>query len=861
MKQHRFTEQELAFLDGLRIPCAVFQLVDGKIVTLALSEGFRQLFGYTDRQEAMDFMNRNMYKDTHPDDVERITEAARAFIRNGGRYEVVFRARTRDRADYRIIHAQGEHIMTDTGVRLGQVWYTDEGPYEEGEDTSGTGLNSQLSAALHEESILRGSYYDRLTGLPNLAYFFELAETEKVELRSRGEEATLVYADLNGMKYYNYSNGFAEGDRLLRYIGRVMADIFGAGRCCHIGADRFAAVAREKGLEDDIQRLIQRVAEYSEGKPLPLRVGIYPGSLEDVPVSTAYDRAKVACDALQRSEKSAFKFFTAELSEKEKLRRYIQENIDRAIAEKWITVYYQPIVRAVSQRVCDEESLARWIDPEKGFLSPAEFIPQLEETGQIYKLDLCVLEQTLEKIRRTKQAGLHMVPHSINLSRKDFDACDIVEEIRSRVDASGIPREMITIEITESVIGRDPEFMKQQIIRFRNLGFPVWMDDFGSGYSSLDVLQTIPFDLIKFDMSFLRKLDEGENGKIILTELMRMATALGVDTVCEGVETKEQLRFLEEIGCSKLQGYYFTKPLPFESILERYQSGKQIGYENPAESAYYETIGRVNLYDLAMISSQDENVIHNAFNTIPMGIIEVNEDSTRFTRSNPSYREFIRRFYGLDLSAMGPDFVKYGSAFMRNIVQTCCEQGGRTFYDEKMPDGSVVHSFARKVSTNPVTGSVAVSVAVLSVASEQEGATYAEIARALASDYYNIYVVDLDEEEKFIEYTSAPGRSDLAVERHGTDFFATARRDTMTRIYKEDQAFFLAWFTKENVIAELDAHGFFTTTYRLVDTGEPMFVNMKITRLQGSNRIILGVSIIDAQMKHLRSRKFSEPTN
>lgn len=131
---------------------------------------------------------------------------------------------------------------------------------------------------------------------------------------------------------------------------------------------------------------------------------------------------------------------------------------------------------------------------------------------------------------------------------------------------AGIERGKVTIEITESIIGSDFTFMKEQITRFRELGFPVWMDDFGSGYSSLDVLQSLKFDLIKFDMGFLRKVDEGNNGKIILTELMKMAVALGLETVCEGVETEEQADFLQEIGCSRLQGYLFSKPKPFEQM-------------------------------------------------------------------------------------------------------------------------------------------------------------------------------------------------------------------------------------------------------------------------------------------------------
>ena len=171
------------------------------------------------------------------------------------------------------------------------------------------------------------------------------------------------------------------------------------------------------------------------------------------------------------------------------------------------------------------------------------------------------------------------------------------------------------------------------------------------------------------------------------------------------------------------------------------------------------------------------------------------------------------------------------------------------FYDEKMPDGSIVHSFARRTGVNRVNGDVAVAVVVLSISDPDDGESYADIARALAADYYNIYVVDLDT-DRYIEYTSQVGGEDLAMERHGTDFFASARRDTMTRIYAQDRESFLHWFSKENIIRELDTQGVFTTTYRLVDSGTPMFANMKITRMQpGSNRIILGISIVDTYMQ------------
>ena len=190
-----------------------------------------------------------------------------------------------------------------------------------------------------------------------------------------------------------------------------------------------------------------------------------------------------------------------------------------------------------------------------------------------------MLDQVLAKMQLLQERGIPVVPHSVNLSRSDFGSCDIVEEIRTRVDAAGIDRGNISIEITESIIGKDFDFMKEQVARFQALGFPVWIDDFGSGYSSLDVLQSIRFDLIKFDMSFMRKLDEGEDGKIILTQMMRMATELGVDTICEGVETEPQSRFLRSIGCSKLQGFYYCRPMSLAELLARREAGTLIDYE------------------------------------------------------------------------------------------------------------------------------------------------------------------------------------------------------------------------------------------------------------------------------------------
>ena len=473
--------------------------------------------------------------------------------------------------------------LTAASQRLADADYDVELDYK-GKDEVGALTNAfqkmrdQLKANI--EDLNRKVITDDLTGLSNQRHFFDLAIEERDRLLDEGKQPVMLYFNLLGMKLFNRQYGFAEGDKLIQEMADVLTRNFGDTAIGRFGQDHFAVVSDEERLEEKLEDVFRECQGRNDGKTLPVSVGIYRNSMEDVSVSIACDRAKFACDKNRGSYVSSFRYFDEDMRGQTETIRHIIGHFEEALRENWIAVHYQPIIRAASGKVCDEEALSRWIDPVKGPLSPAEFIPALEGAGLIYRLDLYVLDQVLQKIKLQEESGLPIVPHSINLSRSDFDSCDIVEEIRTRVDAAGVDHGKITIEITESIIGSNFDFMKEQVKRFQELGFPVWMDDFGSGYSSLDVLEGIRFDLIKFDMGFTRRLGEGDEGKIILTELVKMVNELGIDTICEGVETEEQSRFLREIGCSKLQGFYYCKAIPLSEILERYERGIQIGYED-----------------------------------------------------------------------------------------------------------------------------------------------------------------------------------------------------------------------------------------------------------------------------------------
>ena len=854
MERYYFSEHEQSLMENMQIPFAIFQLVDQSIVTLVVSDGFCELIGSNNRRKVYDAMDHDTYRNVHPDDVARLGNAVYRFMKDGGRLESVYRLKKQNGSEYQVIHAYGKHIFTETGIRLAQIWYADEGVFSEGRTHEGTGLSESLSRALQEESILRASYYDYLTGLPSMTYFFELAEAGKDAILKDGENPALLYMDFQGMKFYNTRHSFAEGDNLLRAFARIIIRIFGAERCCRIGADHFAVQTEESGLEEKIRAMFAECREINDGKTLPLHVGIYRRQDENVHTSVACDRAKLACKALRGRYGMAVNYYSQDLNDDEEKKQYVTENIDKAIEEKWIQVYYQPIIRVANEKVCDEEALSRWIDPVRGFLSPADFIPALEESKLIYKLDLYVVEQILEKIKKMAEAGLYLIPQSVNLSRSDFDSCDIVEEIRRRVDEAGIDRSLLTIEITESTVGSDSEFMKAQVERFQELGFHVWMDDFGSGYSSLDVLQSIHFDLIKLDMRFMQQYNKSDEARIILTELIKMAIGLGVETVCEGVEKTEQTEFLREIGCTKAQGYLYSKPIPFDEILKMVESGKDIRFENPEETGYYATLGRINLYDITVIASEGDDSFRRFFDTLPMAIMEVHGDKAKFARCNKSYRDFSKRLFRTNVENWEFDFSNLhrskSAAFMGAVLR-CAREGSRAMVDEPVDERTTVHSFLRRVAVNPVTGTAAVAIAVLAVMAENgdSGASFADVTRALSSDYINLYYVDI-ETGQFIEYTPDANRENLTVERRGEDFFAASAREAKLFIYKEDLDYFIRSFSKENVMHILDEYGKFTLTYRLLMDGMPTYVHMKAVRMRTDRKhIIVGVSNVDAQMR------------
>ena len=432
-------------------------------------------------------------------------------------------------------------------------------------------------------------FFDSLTGLPNLGYCRIRGENYVEGLLNAGKTPAVVFFDIIGMKLYNNANGFSSGNEFLIHFAAVLKKQFADNLVCRSTNDHFVVVADIANLEEKLCEVRKYVKSMVSKISMDLYVGICEADT-DSDILDAIEKAKLACNIQKKKGDKFIRQYDEDLHRTLMLHNYVVNHIDEAIANGYIKVYYQPVVRTISETFCGMEALARWIDPEKGFLNPGEFIGALEESKQIHKLDSHVIELVCREMREQLDQGYPVVPVSFNLSRLDFTGCDIFEVVEGILEKYKIERDYIRVEITESIMASD-SYIQHEIERFRLVGYEVWMDDFGSGYSSLNTLKDYKFDELKIDMAFLSNFNEVS--RTIISSMVRMAKSLGLKTLAEGVETKEQMEFLKSIGCEKVQGYYYGKPQPLKATMEHMETSG-IVIEDSNTRAVYSKIGRLD---------------------------------------------------------------------------------------------------------------------------------------------------------------------------------------------------------------------------------------------------------------------------
>ncbi len=416
---------------------------------------------------------------------------------------------------------------------------------------------------------------DDLTGIHNMHKFEIEAKEYMAASIAAGKYPLYLLFDVEHFRTFNDHFDYSGGNQLLIRLARLIRDTFPDEPTARSAIDDFVVLTNAEDYAERISKIREEIrTAYATETYLDVKVGAFRTKSDTVSPRQAADRAAYALKRIHNNENECFIEYDDAMSREYSLRQYVLNNLEKAINEGYIQVYYQPVVWSAGEKLAGCEALVRWIDPEMGFMSPGLFIPTLEEGRQIHKLDLCVYEKVCQRIRDCLDMGLPVLPTSLNFSRLDFELMDAVGELEKLVQKYNVPREYLHVEITESAVTHDLSGLKHAMDRLHGLGYTIWLDDFGSGYSSMNVLKDFNFDVLKIDMEFLRNFHNNENARKIISSVINLADELNMATLCEGVETEEAISFLKEAGCGKLQGYYYSKPVPYEEILKMIEEGK-----------------------------------------------------------------------------------------------------------------------------------------------------------------------------------------------------------------------------------------------------------------------------------------------
>lgn len=553
MKEYQFSDAERDILEKLPYMMAVFQVVDGDVRTIFTTDRMRQAFSM-DHETIKSSLNTSLFRFLYPDDIPKVSLAGRKFADGETSCNIQFRVKLPGMEDYHIWHCQGERLVMPDGAKLAFFLYSDL-----------TLQKSGLRRSDREYDSFQKDYlfHDSLTGLGNMKFLNTFGMQEVARLRLEGKKAAMVYSNVTGMKAYNGRYGIEAGDSLLKKIASLLRKHFPDSVSVRLyGGDHFLVLCDGNGVTDKLDAIGKEYAGLPYSGRFALSFGVYFAQEKD-DITVMSDRSRFA---MTQASPGGWSIYDPEKDAAYWKEQYVLNCFDEALAKRWIKVYYQPVYNIRTGKLESMEALSRWQDPEKGLLSPVSFIPTLEKNHLTWKLDHYVLRTVLSDIRKRLDLGDKVCPVSVNFAREDLEHENALHDIISAFDEFRVSRSLVAFEITERDLAKDDELFRSIVNSLRQHGFEIWVDDFGSGYSSLNVMHYYRFDRIKMDLTFLRYLDDNDGvNRYLMESVVEIARKLGIKTLAEGVETKDHLDFLQSIDCDTAQGYFYSKPQPLES--------------------------------------------------------------------------------------------------------------------------------------------------------------------------------------------------------------------------------------------------------------------------------------------------------
>lgn len=503
-------------------------------------------------------------------------------------------------------------------------------------DKSTAGRDGEAGSTGFARVSIEAPRIDAATGLLGKEAFFD--EAAAYLRHSGARDVSIVCFDVDHFKLFNDLHGLDCGDELLRYLGRALALRFspdGAQPLARLAADTFALCATGIRPERVERILVDISSECPNGIDAIVRAGVYRIEDPASPVSIMCDRAVIALRTVKGSYFDRVALYDPGMREALVLEREVVAGIESALREDRIELFLQPKCNIRTGKIVGAEALARWRHPERGIVAPGEFIPLIECNGLVRSLDLRVWEKTAAWIRGLIDEGVQPVPVSVNVSRADIYLVDVAAELHALVERYGIEPSLIEVEITESAYSERPDRIVAAFDELAERGFTVLMDDFGSGYSSLNMLKDINVDVLKIDMRFLDRDDR--RSKDIMESVIRMARWLDLPVIAEGVETREQVNFLLDVGCSYAQGYYYARPMEaaaFEALLT---DGSKVQHEQCALQDARRPI--LDFRDLLHENTISDRMLSSIIGSV--ALYSYADGDLRLIRGNEAYRRLI----------------------------------------------------------------------------------------------------------------------------------------------------------------------------------------------------------------------------
>ena len=423
--------------------------------------------------------------------------------------------------------------------------------------------------------IIHETERDELTGLFHKEFFFEYGK--RLDMQNDNMPMDAMVIDINRFHIVNELYGREYGNDVLKKIGDRIHDLVKetGGLACRFDSNGFYIyIPHGHDLNKIISDSLDKINASLVDSNISIRMGVFEDDGNGLNMEQRFDRARLACNKLRHSYTTCFDFYNEELHSKELHEERLINDVEKALAEKQFKVFYQPKYNITGDKpvLSSAEALIRWFHPEFGMVSPGEFIPLFEDNGLIQKLDRFVWTEAASQIKRwNDEYGIYL-PVSVNVSRVDIFNPMLGCILTDLVNINGFTPEKLLLEITESAYTDSSQEIIDTVKGLRNNGFKIEMDDFGSGYSSLNMLTSLPIDALKLDMKFIRNICENKKDSRLVEIMIQIARLLEVPVIAEGVETKEQMELLKSIGCDIIQGYYFSKPLPPEEFCKLFRN-------------------------------------------------------------------------------------------------------------------------------------------------------------------------------------------------------------------------------------------------------------------------------------------------